>query len=398
MRILIVGGGGAMAGGTIRDLLSPLSPGIEKIIAADTTAERLADLSRRIDDPRLTTARLDVTDAKALAGLLVDCDLCVNAVPTMAGHQMAIFHACLEGRRTYVDYGGLGVFTVKQKKEHEAWRKAGVTAILGLGSDPGISNILCKAVAERLDRIDRIDLYWAACLVGPENPVLVPPYNIATVLAEYAHPSTQFIDGALKEMPPQSGRETFMLPEPWGRTEFMHTAHSEPLTVPFADGIRDKGIREFTWRLHLPKRENEAWIGLVKAGFGELDDPIEVAGVAIKPIDFLDAVVRRNIARNAKTIPAQASHELHLAIGRGTRDGKTVTVNCAVIGGPHPDHEGYQDPGTSMGLSIGVQQILRNPLKPGVWGPEEYFDVAPFMTELEKRHFKVVRDLAVARV
>lgn len=397
MRILVVGGAGAMGSGTVRDLVSPLSSGIGEVTIADTSLDRAQALVARLADPRLRAADLDVADERALGALLADADLCINAVPTFAGHQMTIFHACLDARKTYVDYGGMGVFTVKQKAEHEAWRKAGVTAVLGLGADPGISNMLCKAVAERLDRIEKINLYWAATIIGPENPVLVPPYNVATVLAEYANPSQQFIDGRLKEMPPRSGRETLVLPEPWGRTEFMHTQHSEPLTVPFAAGIRDKGIREFTWKLHLPRREHEAWVGLVKAGFGDFDDPVEVGGAAIKPAAFLDAIIRRNMARNERRIPAQEAHELHLAIGQGTRDGKPCTVNRAVVGAPDPAHDGYVDPGTSMGLSIGVQLIGRQPPKPGVWGPEEYFDVAPFMAELEKRRFKVLRDMPVDR-
>ena len=47
-----------------------------------------------------------------------------------------------------------------------------------------------------------------------------------------------------------TGREMLDLPEPWGRSEFMYSPHSEQLTVPLADGIREKGIREFTWKLH----------------------------------------------------------------------------------------------------------------------------------------------------
>lgn len=398
MKILVVGGAGAMGSGTVRDLLSAKSSGIGRVTIADSSLDRARSFARELGDARLRVAPLDAADRGALAALLDDCQLCINAVPTFAGHQMDIFHACLEARRTYVDYGGMGVYTVKQKREHDAWRKAGVAAVIGLGADPGISNVLCKAVAERLDRIERIGLYWAATVVGPENPVLVPPYNVATVLGEYANPSTQFLDGALREVPPQSGRETLVLPEPWGRTEFMHTQHSEPLTVPFAAGIGDKGIREFTWRLHLPEREHAAWVALVKAGFGDFDDPIDVGGVAIKPAAFLDAIIRRNMARNAHRMPAQESHELHLAVGLGERAGKPTTVNCAVIGGPHPDYKGYLDAGTSMGMSIGVQQILGLPAKPGVWGPEEYFEVAPFLNELRRRHFKVVEDLAIERV
>jgi saccharopine dehydrogenase-like NADP-dependent oxidoreductase len=398
MKILVVGGAGAMASGTVRDLASPLHTRITEIVIADQSIERCRALAAAIGDPRLKAAALDVREGDQLAALLQTADLCINAVPTLAGHQMAIFEACLAARRPYVDYGGLGVFTVKQKQQHAAWRQAGVTAVLGLGADPGISNMLCKAVAERLDRIDRINLYWAAENFAPESPVLVPPYSLRTVLAEYANPSQQFLGGKLTEIPPQSGQETLVLPEPWGRTVFMHTQHSEPLTVPFAEGIRDKGIREFTWKLHLPAREHAAWVALCKAGFGEFDDALEIGGAAIAPADFLDALIKRNIARKSGLIPEPQIHELHLAIGEGLRGGRRATLNCAMIGSPHPAHAGYSDPGTSMGLAIGVKLMLESPMKPGVWGPEEYFPVAPFLEELRKRHFTVAEDIAVERM
>ena len=159
---------------------------------------------------------------------------------------MRIFEAALAARVPYMDLGGLGVFTVKRMAEHERFKAAGVTAVIGNGADPGMSNVICRAVADELDEIDSINLYWAAELVGPENPILVPPNNIATVLAEYAHPSTQFLNGPHVSCPPLHGREFLDLPDPWGRCEFMDTPHSEQLTVPLADGIRDKGIKEFT--------------------------------------------------------------------------------------------------------------------------------------------------------
>lgn len=398
MKILVVGGAGGMASGTVRDLASPLHARITEIVIADQSLERCQALVQQIGDPRLKATALDVRDRARLMALLQEADFCINAVPTLAGHQMAIFAACLAARKPYVDYGGLGVFTVEQKKQHAAWRQAGVAAVLGLGADPGISNMLCRAVAERLDHIERINLYWVADNLAPESPVLVPPYSLRTVLAEYANPSMQFLDGRLTQMPPQSGKETLILPEPWGRTEFMHTQHSEPLTVPFADGIRDKGIREFTWKLHLPAREHEAWVGLCKAGFAEFEDTLDIGGASIKPADFLDALIKRNIARKSQLIPEPQIHELHLAIAEGTRDGRPARLNCAMIGRPHPAHAGYADPGTSMGLAIGVKLMLELPMKPGVWGPEEYLPVAPFMDELRKRHFEVAEDIAVERM
>ncbi|MGI9381512.1 MAG: saccharopine dehydrogenase family protein [Methyloligellaceae bacterium] len=394
MKVLILGGAGLMGAGTVRDLLSELSHGVELVVAADGFVDRLEALAARFDDPRLLTAGLDLDDPSALAVLLHEADVCINAVATFAGYQMDIFEACLAAGTPYVDYGGMGVYTVKQKAEHARWREAGATAVLGLGADPGLSNIICRAVADRLETIEAINLYWAAAAVGPESPVLVPPYAASTVLSEYANPSQQFLDGALVEVPPQSGQELLDLPPPWGRTSFMHTQHSEPLTVPFAEGIAEKGIREMTWRLHLPEAEHAAWAGLVKAGFGDFDRPVRLRdGREVKPIDVLQAVIERNMAENAARIPEQEAHEIHLAIGRGAIAGRPHEARCRVTSHPHPLYDGYLDAGTSMCMSIGVQQLLSGPLKPGVWAPEEYFDPAPFFAELERRHFQVDQEL-----
>ena len=389
MHILIVGGAGLMSAGTARDLLSKLSSGVTKITAVDANAERLAMLEKSLDDSRLRTQVFDVNDRAALLSLLTGCDLCINGVPTFAGFQMAIFEACLEAKRAYVDYGGMGVYTVQQKSQHAKWKSAGVTAVIGLGSDPGLSNIICRAVADRLDRIERINLYWAATKIGPESPVLVPPYSVSTVLAEYANPSQQFLDGRLQEVPAQAGVETIDLPQPWGRTTFIHSQHSEPLTVPFSEGIAEKGIREFTWKLSLPERDHEAWIGLVKAGFGASNEPIQVKGVSVRPLDVLQAVIDCNMKKNHTRIPAQESHEIHFAIGHGIRKGNPCKVTCRVIGHPHPLYDDYVDAGTSMNMSIGVQQILSRPMRPGVWAAEEYFQADAFFAELRKRHFSI---------
>ena len=396
MKILILGGAGLMGAGTVRDLLSELSGGVERVVVADGFVDRLEALAARIDDPRLYTAGLDLDDASGLSLLLHEADVCINAVATFAGYQMDIFEACLAARVPYVDYGGMGVFTVRQKAEHERWLKAGVTAVLGLGADPGMSNIICRAVADRLETIEAINLYWAAAAVGPESPVLVPPYAASTVLSEFANPSQQFLNGRLTEVPPQSGQEVLDLPPPWGRATFMHTQHSEPLTVPFAKGIAEKGIREMTWKLHLPEAEHAAWVGLVKAGFGDFGEPVRLRdGREVKPIDVLQAVIDRNMAKNADRIPAQESHELHMAVGRGTVGGRPVEARCRVMSHPHRLYEGYLDAGTSMCMSIGVQQLMSGKLRPGVWAPEEYFDPAAFFAELRRRHFEVEQELAV---
>lgn len=390
MIITILGGAGFMGAGIVRDLVSDRTIiDIAEIRLCDASREKMEALAADLGDPRIALVDLDVTDAAALERAIAGADICINCVPTLLGFQMAIFAAALAARVAYMDLGGLGTYTVKQLAEHERFKAAGVAAVIGCGADPGMSNVICRAVADQLDEIDRINLYWAAELTGEENPVLVPPYSVSTVLAEYAHPSTQFYDGKHVECPPMSGREFLNLPEPWGRCEFMHSPHSEQLTVPLADGIREKGIREFSWKLHLPHREHEAWVGLVKAGFGDFDEPVTIGGVRVKPLDVLNKVIERNMRRNAEKIPAQESHEIHFAIGRGRKDGVARTVRVEVTVSPDPLYAPYVDACTSMNASIAAQLILAHPRKPGVHAPESYFDAATYFPELEKRKFRI---------
>jgi hypothetical protein len=159
--------------------------------------------------------------------------------------------------------------------------------------------------------------------------------------------------------------------------------------VPLAAGIRDKGIKEFTWKLHLPHRENVAWMGLVKAGFGDFDRPIRIGGQDVRPLDVLNPVIAPNMAENADKIPAQDSHEIHFAIGRGRIGGKAATVRCEVILRPDPLYDGYINAGTSMNASIATQLIVRDPRKPGVYACEGYFDVDAYFTEAKKRKFLI---------
>lgn len=392
MIITLLGGAGFMGAGIVRDLVSDRAiVDITRIRVCDAAREKMEALKQELGDPRLELVDLNVTDPAALNAAISGADICVNCVPTLLGFQMAIFEAALAAKVPYIDLGGLGTFTVKQLAEHDRFKAAGVTAVIGVGADPGMSNVICRAVADELDEIDKINLYWAAELVGDENPVLVPPYSVSTVLAEYAHESTQFYDGKHVTCPPMSGREYLDLPEPWGRCEFMHSPHSEQLTVPLADGIKEKGIKEFSWKLHLPHREHEAWVGLVKAGFGDFNDPVEVGGVKVRPLDVLNKVIERNIKKNADKIPSQDGHEIHFAIGKGRKNGVETTVTVEVVVKPDAMYAPYVDACTSMNGSIAAQLILANPKKPGVWAPEEYFDVDAYFKELEKRKFHIAK-------
>jgi len=179
--ITVLGGAGLMGSGIVRDLISEWSicP-VAEIRICDTDAEKINALICELGDHRLKSWPLDAARATDVKAALDGADLCINAVPTLAGMQMGIFEATLASACHYIDLGGLGIYTLEQLSWRDRFRQADRCAVISTGADPGMSNMLCRAVADELDSIDRINLYWAAELVGDENPVLVPPYSIST--------------------------------------------------------------------------------------------------------------------------------------------------------------------------------------------------------------------------
>lgn len=391
MKLVVLGGCGAMGSGIVRDLIWEKSEGVEKVIVADCNVKKAESLVSELGDNRLEAQFIDVANKGEMIGLLKTVDVCVNNVPILAGYQMGIFDACLEAGRPYIDLGGLGVVTKEQKKLHEKFVTNGVPAVLGMGSAPGFTNVLAKCCAEHLDKVEKLNVYWGGKYIGPESPVFVAPYNILTLISEYADANTQYIDGEAKKMPPLSGAQFIGLPQPFGRIEFVHTSHSETATIPGA--FKDKGVREVTWRLHMPERCDEVMKALMSVGFGDRE-PVEVNGVDIVPEKFLEALINRNAEKNKDKIPAPAfgeaeDHEIYFAVGEGEKAGERAKVTSMCYQSPDRLYMEYGDAATSMSASIGAQMLGRGEIKPGVWGPEECIDTKRFFEELKKRNFKI---------
>lgn len=385
-----MGGAGKMGSGIVRDLVanSPKKD-IERVIVADVKIDEARQLANQLKDDRIKIQHLNVANKEEMVTLLKGVDVCVNTVPTLLGYQMDIMLASFEAKCPYMDLGGLGIWTRKQKEYHEEFVKKGVPALLGMGSAPGITNVLAKCCAERLDKVEKINLYWVGKLIGPDSPVFLPPYNILTLIDEYAEPNFQFLDGEMKVVPPLSGKQVLVLPEPFGRTEFWHTAHSETSTIPYAKGFKDKGIKECTWRLSIPERVDRVMRSLISCGFGD-KETLKMNNVEVSPQKFLAALVDRNIEKNKEKIPTEVEdYELYFAIGEGEKEGKKLKVTAELLQLPDPLYRGYVDAATSMSASIAAQMLGKGEIPPGVWGPEESVNTAKFFEEMKKRKFRI---------
>src|SRR5436309_1102811 len=138
MRIVVVGGAGAMGRITVRDLLETAPAQIE-IVVADRDlagAERAARGRRRSAKAVETDAAVPASLARAVGGAHVVINACHH------DFNLRVMDAALESRSHYCDLGGLFHVTRLQLERDAEFRRAERLALCGIGSAPGIVNVM----------------------------------------------------------------------------------------------------------------------------------------------------------------------------------------------------------------------------------------------------------------
>src|SRR5260221_12566987 len=154
MKIVVLGGGGKMGCIAVQDLA--LNARVDQVVIADVQEQSARQVAAYLDSPKITVCQVDLKDRVALVALLRDADACVNA--TVYYTNLAVMEACLEAHTHYTDMGGLFHTTREQLKLHDRFAAAGISAVLGMGTAPGIPNIHSRYAAARLDTSENIPI------------------------------------------------------------------------------------------------------------------------------------------------------------------------------------------------------------------------------------------------
>lgn len=224
---------------------------------------------------------LDAADPAALRRVLPGHRLVVNAVlPRFNG---AVMDAALETGLDYVDLAG---GEEDQFLRHDAWRAAGRLAIHAMGEDPGISNVLARHAADRLDRVDAVRVRDGEFSTSDDLP-LACLFSTETFIEEAVSPARLYDGGAWRTLPPWSGREVYPFPEPVGPQPIYFMDHEEVDTLPRFLG---KGLRFVDFKLAIPDDMRRQLEFLDRIGMTRRD-PVEVGGARVRPLQLLAAVL-----------------------------------------------------------------------------------------------------------
>ncbi len=298
MRVLVVGAGGV---GAAFAAIAQRRPAFEHVVLADVSPQRAKDAAARLGEAdRFTAEQVDASSQEQLVALIdkLKPDAVLNACDPRFNEP--IFEACFDARVTYLDmamtlskphaqrpYELPGVMLGEhQLARHEQWEQAGLLALVGIGVEPGLSDIFARYAADELfSQVEQVGVRDGADLVV-EGYDFAPTFSIWTTIEECLNPPLIWErERGFYTTAPFSEPEVFEFPEGIGPVECVNVEHEEVVLIP-----RWVACERVTFKYGL----GEEFIGVLrtlhKLGL-DSTEPVSVRGTQVSPRDVVAAAL-----------------------------------------------------------------------------------------------------------
>jgi saccharopine dehydrogenase (NAD+, L-lysine-forming) len=392
-RVLIIGAGGVAT--VAAHKVAQNTDVFNEIMIASRTKAKCDAIVKAIGNPNIKTAKVDADSVEELVKLLSDYkpDIVMNlALPYQ---DLTIMEACLQTGVNYLDTANYEPRDVAHFEYSWQWafkerfEKAGLTAILGCGFDPGVSGVYTAYAAKHhFDEIQYLDI--VDCNAGNHHKAFATNFNPEINIREITQKGQYYENGEWLETEPLEIHKPLTYPNIGPRESYLlHHEELESLVLNYPTIKRARfwmtfGQQYLTY-LDVIQNLGMSRIDEITYEASLADDPSKNVKVKIVPLQFLKAVLP-----NPQDLGA--NYEGETSIGcriRGLKDGKERTYyvynNCS-------HQEAYKETGmqgvsytTGVPAMIGAMMFLKGLWKkPGVWNVEN-FDPDPFMEQLNKQ-------------
>ncbi len=296
MRVLLVGVG------TVGEAIARVAADrewLDQMVLVDYDEGRARTIADSIGRPeRFSAARIDASDAAAVAELARAhrVDLVMNAVDPQ--FVMPIFRGAFDAGVTYMDMAtslsrphperpfqepGLKLGDEQFAVAGE-WEGAGRLALVGMGMDPGLTDVFAAHAARHLfDEVEEVHVRDGGDL-EIQGYAFAPVFSIWTTIEECLNPPVIWQDGSWHTTEPFSGAEEFPFPEGIGPVECVNVEHEEVLLVP-----RWIPSRKVTFKYALGAEFIDKLRTIHALGM-DRTDKIRVKGAEVSPRDVLAAI------------------------------------------------------------------------------------------------------------
>jgi saccharopine dehydrogenase-like NADP-dependent oxidoreductase len=298
MRVLVVGAGGV---GAAFAAIAQRRETFEHVVMADVALERAQAVVQRLGEPdRFSAERVDASSRQELVELIarVRPDAVLNACDPRFNEP--IFAAAFEAKVTYLDmamtlshphpehpYEQPGeMLGDKQFAVEQQWQDAGLLALVGIGVEPGLSDIFARYAADELfSSLDEVGVRDGADLVV-EGYDFAPTFSIWTTIEECLNPPLIWErERGFYTTAPFSEPETFEFPEGIGPVECVNVEHEEVVLIP-----RWVECERVTFKYGLGQEFIDVLQTLHKLGL-DSTEPVSVRGTKVSPRDVVAATL-----------------------------------------------------------------------------------------------------------
>ncbi len=379
-KVIIIGAGGV---GTVVAHKCAQNPEVfTEIVLASRTKSKCDAIAKAIGAPNITTDRVDADSVAELVELFCRHrpQLVINVA--LPYQDLTIMDACLKCGVNYLDTANYEPKDVAhfeyswQWAYKEKFEKAGLTAILGCGFDPGVSGVFTAYAAKHyfsdMEYLDIVD-----CNAGDHGKAFATNFNPEINIREITQNGRYYQDGKWVTTGPLEIHKTLTYPNIGERESYLlYHEELESLVKNYPSIKRARFWMTFgqEYLTHLRVIQN---IGMARI------DEVDYNGVKIVPLQFLKAVLPN---------PQDLGENYHGETSIGCRisgldkEGHHLTYyiynNCS-------HEEAYRETGmqavsytTGVPAMIGAMMFLTGKwTKPGVHNVEE-FDPDPFMEQL----------------
>ncbi|MBI3298865.1 MAG: saccharopine dehydrogenase NADP-binding domain-containing protein [Elusimicrobia bacterium] len=365
-RTIAVLGAGMIGKRIVDDLLRTFDGNIVVLSRHPGKSRRLFP-GRRRSVPLVFRAG-DATRPTGLVKALKGAAAVVNAVHHE--HNEAVMGACLRAGAHYVDLGGLYHYTLKQLAWRRRFERARLTAVLGMGAAPGITNVLAACGASELTRVDAVEIRIG--MVDRSSYRRASPlsnsYSLQTLLEECSWPPAVFRNGKAAFLEPFSGRDPYRFPAPVGRQTPQYTIHSEVATLP-----RTLRARDVFFKIAFDDGFVERIQALREAGLLDPENVSAAAGILSRLPPAIAAKIEQ--------------YEIIQVIVKGRRGSERRTARWEA----HVPAAGETvDKDTAAPASIVAQGLARGEItRAGVFPPESVIEPGAFFEELGRRGIRI---------
>lgn len=294
-----------------------------------------------------------------------------------------VYRLCLEQKINVVDLGSDIPMTKAQLALHDEFKKAGLVAITGCGSTPGINNVMMKHGSQFFEKIDTIELGF-----GWDSSVkkFAVPFSMESIIEELSDPAPVLEDGKWVEKTPM---ETEVIKEirEIGSQKCYLVRHPE--TYSMAQDYKSYEVQNIKFYAGFPDHSLEVLRKIIELGLGD-KNLIVFENSEIRPVD----AVSRILTRLKKPDDYTEKENLWVEISGKDNQGniKIIRMECIVMTLP-----GWREDGcnidTGFPASIIAQMIIDGRITArGSFAPDMAVPTEEFFKELKKKGLTVFQD------